>query len=196
MTILKDFTARHLAVRITRLSCVAVVVGLAACTGQPKPPPNAAASAEQDAEKAAVNASVNASADKILAAPAPLGGVDAEVMSAPEGEANIALHTQGAANTPPTPERTTIPDVSPHEFIGMGPGMLEDLLGRPELRRNEPPAEVWQYRAETCVFDLVLYSEPDNDNLSRVTFFEARDHDARPTNALDCLDTLLRQRAG
>ena len=80
--------------------------------------------------------------------------------------------------------------------MGMDPAMLEDLLGRPELRRNEPPAAVWQYRADTCVFDLVLYSEPDNDNLSRVTFFEARNRDAQPANAADCLDTLLRQRAG
>jgi len=184
LTILRLFTARHRAVRIARLPGIAVVAGLAACTGQPKPVPNAPASTEQVAEKAVVNASIDALADETL--PEPHGGVVADVTAAPEGETNIVLRT---------PERAPIPDVTPRELMGMDPAMLEDLLGQPELRRNEPPAAVWQYRAETCVFDLVLYSEPDNDNLSRVTFFEARDRDAQPANAADCLDTLLRQRA-
>ena len=195
MTILKAFTARHLAVRIARLSGIAVVAGLAACTGQAKPAPDAPARTEGVAEIAVVNASIDALADETL--PAPHDGVDADVTAAPKGETTIVLRAPDADNKPPpTQERAPIPDVAPHELMGMDPAMLEDLLGRPELRRNEPPAAVWQYRADTCVFDLVLYSEPDNGNLSRVTFFEARNRDAQPANAADCLDTLLRQRAG
>ena len=200
MTIFKAFTARHFAVQVTRLSGMAVVAALAACAGQPKPMPDTAASTEQIAGKPVVNTTVDAVAGETQTAPTSHGSVDAEVTSAAEGETNITLRTQDAANKPapppPTPERVIIPDVTPHELMGMDPEMLEELLGRPELRRHEPPAEVWQYRAETCVFDLVLYSAPDNDNSSRVTFFEARDRDAQPANAANCLDSLLRQRAG
>lgn len=35
------------------------------------------------------------------------------------------------------------------------------LLGQPDLRRSDPPAELWQYRGTGCVLELYLYREGD-----------------------------------
>ncbi len=32
-------------------------------------------------------------------------------------------------------------------------------LGPPDFRRQDPPAELWQYRGATCVLDLFLYPD-------------------------------------
>ena len=61
--------------------------------------------------------------------------------------------------------------VDPQSLIGLSPGQVADTLGEPELRRPEPPAEVWQYRTETCVVDLYLY---DEDGRLRVTTYQVR----------------------
>ena len=80
--------------------------------------------------------------------------------------------------------------------MGMDGGALMALLGPPDLKRQEPPAEVWQYRAETCVFDLVLYTKGESGGDARVTHLEARDREARPAAAPACLNAVLRARAG
>jgi len=48
----------------------------------------------------------------------------------------------------------------PTTLIGLDAAGLEAMLGAPELKRREPPAEMWQYRTETCVLDLYLYPAP------------------------------------
>jgi hypothetical protein len=45
------------------------------------------------------------------------------------------------------------------DLVGLDTVQLEALLGPPELARVEPPAAVWQYRTESCVFDLFLFEE-------------------------------------
>ena len=71
------------------------------------------------------------------------------------------------------------------------PDKLTELLGRPELTRREPPAEIWQYRGETCVFDVFLYEE---SGLVRVIYLEARDGSAQRVAERNCLNQLLRAR--
>jgi hypothetical protein len=46
------------------------------------------------------------------------------------------------------------------------------LLGPPDLRRAEPPAELWQYRGRLCVLELYLYRDPDT---YRVVHAESHD---------------------
>ncbi len=46
------------------------------------------------------------------------------------------------------------------DLVGWTGDRLIALLGEPELRRREPPAEVWQYRADGCVLDLFFYGDP------------------------------------
>lgn len=51
---------------------------------------------------------------------------------------------------------------------------VEALVGEPDFRRVEPPAELWQYRTEECVVDLFFYGEGQN---RRVVLADARGRD-------------------
>ena len=104
-----------------------------------------------------------------------------------------------AATTPQPatePEIAALPpepviDDDPARILGLGPDKLTELLGQPELMRHEPPAEIWQYRGKTCVFDVFLYQEAGS---VRVTYLEARDGSAQRIAERDCLNQLLRAR--
>ena len=74
--------------------------------------------------------------------------------------------------------------VDPQSLIGLSPGQVADTLGEPELRRPEPPAEVWQYRTETCVVDLYLY---DEDGRLRVTTYQVRPRSNAVVQAERCV---------
>jgi hypothetical protein len=109
-------------------------------------------------------------------------------------EATSATTTQPAAK--PESKTATLPpeaiiDDDPTRVLGLAPDKLTELLGRPELTRREPPAEIWQYRGETCVFDVFLYEE---SGLVRVIYLEARDGSAQRVAERNCLNQLLRAR--
>ena len=82
-------------------------------------------------------------------------------------------------------------DDDPQQLIGMGPASLNAFLGAPELIRREAPASLWQYRAEGCVLDVVLYPDRSGD---KVTYLEAREDGATKMPARTCLNKLLRAR--
>ena len=48
-----------------------------------------------------------------------------------------------------------------------------DLLGTPNFKRTDKPAEVWQYSANSCTLDLFLYENLDTDVRS-VVHYEVR----------------------
>ena len=62
-------------------------------------------------------------------------------------------------------------DVDPERVMGLSPAGVVSLLGEPELRRTEPPAEVWQYRSDTCVFDVYLVTDAGR---TTVVYYETR----------------------
>ncbi len=107
-----------------------------------------------------------------------------------ESEAPATTAPQPKAETAALPPAPVIDD-DPARILGLGPDRLTELLGRPELTRREPPAEIWQYRGESCVFDVFLYEEA---GLVRVTYLEARDASARRVTERSCLNQLLRAR--
>ena len=49
------------------------------------------------------------------------------------------------------------------QLKGMKQADIVSLLGEPDFRRSEPPAELWQYRAADCVLDL--FFDRDRDGL-------------------------------
>ncbi len=73
-------------------------------------------------------------------------------------------------------------------FIGLDRQALANAFGPPQLRRNEPPAEVWQYAGFDCVVDFYLY---DDDGDMRVAYVEARDMRADSAATERCVKTLL-----
>jgi hypothetical protein len=109
---------------------------------------------------------------------------------APEAPAATAPQPEAEPQTAALPPEPAIDD-DPARILGLGPDKLTELLGRPELTRREPPAEIWQYRGESCVFDVFLYEEA---GLVRVVYLEARDENARRVAERNCLNQLLRAR--
>ncbi len=105
----------------------------------------------------------------------------------PEAAPQTAPDRTETAALPPAPRI----DDDPARLMGLDAAGLAKLLGAPELLRREPPAEVWQYRGESCVFDVFLYEAAGGQ---RVTYLEARDATARRIDARGCLNQLLRAR--
>jgi len=57
------------------------------------------------------------------------------------------------------PPLIPIPTPDLRQLVGLDRGELSALLGKPILRRNEHPAEVWQYGAGQCVLHVFLYAD-------------------------------------
>jgi hypothetical protein len=62
--------------------------------------------------------------------------------------------TDIAARTVPP---AAAPAAMPANLVGLGPADIVALLGQPDFRRTDPPAELWQYRNADCVLDIFLY---------------------------------------
>ena len=64
------------------------------------------------------------------------------------------------------------------------------MLGEPDLRRPEPPAELWQYRSADCVLDVFLYAD---DGRYRVVRSETRNRHVLPPIVAGCSAAFDRQ---
>ncbi len=89
--------------------------------------------------------------------------------------------TQGTSAPEAKPAAVSAPSASPEPadpaaFVGRGAREIAEFLGEPKLRRRDPPAELWQYRADRCALDLFLYAGRD-DTLT-VTHAEIRPRQA------------------
>ncbi len=109
----------------------------------------------------------------------PVASTDPQGMTAPQAGTLAALPPDPAIND------------DPQQLIGMGPASLNAFLGAPEMIRREAPASLWQYRADGCVLDVVLYPDRKGD---KVTFLEARANGATKIAPRICLNKLLRAR--
>jgi len=91
-----------------------------------------------------------------------------------------------AARAPEAPKAQLAPD--PDQLIGLDTSQVEKLLGAANLRRREPPAQVWQYEDKQCVLHLFLY-EKEGDY--RVEYYEARDPGGVQEAGGVCLASLI-----
>ena len=156
--------------------------------------PDGLGSGDESSERAAVPAAASGQQTSVTADEAPIGetGQVVEIISS-ESEAtgqpaaSAESQTETLAALPPDP---AIND-DPQQLIGMGPASLNAFLGAPELIRREAPASLWQYRADDCVLDVVLYPDRGGD---KVTYLEAREDGATKMAPRSCLNKLLRAR--
>ncbi len=81
-------------------------------------------------------------------------------------ESKPAVAAPQAAATPTSPKLARFHDMKAAE--------VEALVGDPDFRRVEPPAELWQYRTAECVVDLFFYGDT-NDR--RVVHADSRSRD-------------------
>lgn len=97
--------------------------------------------------------------------------------------AGLALALLGACSAAPTPAFFSpapgaLPQAATARLLDMGKlkglsaAEVVALFGEPDFRRDEPPAELWQYRGADCVLDLFLYDQAGG---ARVVYSEARD---------------------
>ena len=105
----------------------------------------------------------------------------------------LAACSNGPAAT--TPQATATPTVPPtlaalghppalRDLNGLAPAQVAALIGDPDLRRVDPPAEIWQYRSADCVLDLYFY---DSGASSSMVYAEAHSRTPERTpNAVSC----------
>lgn len=129
----------------------------------------------------------------------------------PPVEKSVAASTEDTATAPPpAPEpqptgtlRPSLPEArvtavpetfpDPGELLGLDRDAVSALLGRPELLRRDPPAELWQYQDTACILDLFLYQRQGGGAYT-VAHFEVRGRSVVRVSAKDCLRALFRAR--
>jgi hypothetical protein len=89
--------------------------------------------------------------------------------------------TAEAPAPPAEPAAARVPELP--VLTGLGPAELVALLGEPDFRRRDPPAELWQYRSADCVLDVFLYGEGGS---YRVVRSETRDRHVLPPLIASC----------
>ena len=105
--------------------------------------------------------------------------------------AQVADPAQPGGQTGATAALPPVVDDNPARLMGLDPSDLAKVLGKPKLIRREQPAEIWQYRGTSCVFDVFFYEDA---GLKRVTYLEARDSEAQRIEEHGCFNELLRAR--
>lgn len=87
----------------------------------------------------------------------------------------------------PAPDSQVATSAPPQltKFHNMRASEVEALVGEPDFRRVEPPAELWQYRSAECVVDLFLYGQGDG---MHVTHEDARGRNPARANSDRCGD--------
>ncbi|HEY4134497.1 MAG TPA: hypothetical protein VGO34_04725 [Alphaproteobacteria bacterium] len=125
------------------------------------------------------------------AAPDAASASDAASAPAPQRQASlppVQRPPAGATTGEPPPEPPKL-----EELRGLNAAQLTALLGKPTLLRDEPAAQMWQYRSESCVLHLFLY--PAQGGEKRVQYAEARSRQigapATTTGPSECLATLV-----
>ena len=115
-----------------------------------------------------------------------------QAVASPPGvhDPSSAASGQEQANVAALPP---VEEIEPDSLMGLAGEELEGRLGVPFMVRREKPAEIWQYRGKSCVFDVFFYPQ---GGANRVVYMEARDKAAQKVSKQDCLAEILRDRAG
>jgi hypothetical protein len=82
--------------------------------------------------------------------------------AAPSGSATSTT----ATTAPYSEDAKRAPDIK--TLAGLKPAEVLAMLGTPDLKRTEPPAELWQYRAADCVLNLFFYDGASGYRLTHV----------------------------
>ena len=118
----------------------------------------------------------------------------------------VAAPTPTQAQTPPRPDEAlnplepaaapkatelTYPDIK--TLKGEASDRVTTLLGAPDFRRTDKPAELWQYRHDKCSVDLFLYPR-DGGGLS-VDFLDVRTYGDHDLSLQACFVAILKAKS-
>lgn len=132
---------------------------------------------------------------------APVGQRQAEEVKeqpakAPQGKVTTEAPQALAVLPPPgkAPRTDGKGGYTPDDLVGLDGPSVERLLGKPDLSRKEPFAEVWQYAHGDCVLFLFIYAQ--DGGVARVTHAEtgARDGGKNPEPG-QCIGAILARNA-
>ena len=138
-------------------------------------------------------------ADGELRAVEPRPSAEATAVAPSSGGRPAARRPEVAAVAPSRTEAPPPPppevDSDPRRLLGLDRARLTALLGAPEFRRSDAPAELWRYRARHCMLDLFLYTREDGaGGPLTVRHYKARTTTNGTIAARRCLEALLRAR--
>ena len=139
----------------------------------------------------------------VLAATMALGlaGCATSRDPAAETETDPAAATETLAQRPAAipipPMRIPLPppDIDLGQILRVDTDQVVSLLGKPELKRRERQAELWQYRSASCVLNLFVYPNGSN-KAPEVTHAEARSRAGGMMPPRMCLASLIARRNG
>jgi len=96
---------------------------------------------------------------------------------------------------PPTRIPMPPPDIDPGQILKASGDQVMSLLGKPEMKRREKQAELWQYRSSSCVLNLFVYPNGAS-RAPEVTHVEARARAGGTMPTRICLASLIAKRNG
>lgn len=113
---------------------------------------------------------------------APAERPDGDISSQPTAKKSAAA---AAAKAP-----------SARQLLNKKPAFVLAQLGRPALRRADPPAAFWRYRDQACTLFIYLYLDATSGRGYRVRHLQANWHGAmKPkANLQPCFERFWRQR--
>ena len=76
--------------------------------------------------------------------------------------------------------------LTPDRLVGVTPDTLERRLGKPDFRRTEPTAEIWQYGGSAC--SLFVYFYPDGQGQMGSAYIDARHREGGAMDKQSCID--------
>ena len=97
----------------------------------------------------------------------------------PDGSAGSGAGLRSASLGPATAGPTKLNALRGTQIVAM--------LGEPGFKRQENPAQIWRYRGEACVLELMLYRF---DAGLQVRHVEARDDKFRAVAQNECIDAI------
>jgi len=77
---------------------------------------------------------------------------------------------------------------APTRLHNLNSAQVVAMLGEPGFKREENPAQIWRYRSEACVLELMLY-RLDRD--LQVRHVEARDDKFHAVSQKACIDSIV-----
>ena len=177
------------------IGAAVLVWGLAACGLAPP----AGVPATTPAETTDVEAAPSETASSVVAP----SETASSVVAPSETASSVVAPSEAAPHHPPLPPLAApapgprpaplIEDLpGPDRLIGLSSDAVTAVLGAPEFRRREAPAEMWRYRGKTCFLDFFLYRD---GAALRVAHVEARGHDVAVVGEKACYLGLLVERS-
>lgn len=117
------------------------------------------------------------------------------VDSVPAAPVSITPPAIKPAPPKPAPAKPAAPTMTLPELVGLSEEEVARLLGTADTLREEPPATIWGYRADTCALDLFFYMDMESRSFRALAYDVTTTDGAKGDPALNaCLKRIMDRR--